>query len=443
MSREKVDISVDADTARAIANLTEVVRAQAKLGDAASEVGEKGKSSAKQWGEELAGVVGKWFSIHKAIETAIDLVKKYVEEQRKQREEQFESTAAVDAGLTSYRIAQGNLSVGAGRTAAENILRIAQENRAGIGGAFGAATLLAKNGVGRDQAEGSALSELLQLQDLAQSQGAVDPGTLSRGVVNALQRYGRPITGENIRKYGTATFGLARQLKGFDEGEIGITADVATYARDAGLGLEETAGIVGLLSQAYGEGAGKRRFRSLFKGGEHSLAEKKEIASLRKRASGLLRGSDADYNAAVEIAGSSMADEEELAKTRYGASGYNPGILSDDTIRKNLISALRTERGGRSLMGDAAAGYEFDIASIWLGGGEAAINNLYNPDAYQSSQTEQRERAGRIRDRALGKQEFTVRILGPDGRDIPIQSEAEALNTDFSNDATQSTNFRP
>ncbi|MGD9632196.1 MAG: hypothetical protein AB7G28_20645 [Pirellulales bacterium] len=444
MAKEKVDISVDADTARAIANLTEVVRAQAKMGDAAADVGEKGKSGAKKWGEELEHVVGKWFTIHKVIDTAIELVKKFLEEQKKLREEQFGATKAINTGLTSYRIAQGNLSDSAGQEAAANILRVAQENRSSVEGAFGTATMLAKNGVGRQEAEGSALAEMLQLQDLAQAQGTMDPSALSRGIMNALNRYGRPVTGENIRQFGTATFGLSRQLKGFDEGEVGITADVATYGRRAGLSLEETAGVVGLLSEAYGEGTAKRRFKSLFKDNEYTLAEKKEIAGLRSRAKGLLKGSPGEYSEAVEIAGGSMADEEELAKTRYGASGYKPGILDDATIRQNLISALRAERGGPSVFGDAMAGYEFDIAAALSGeGGEGAINNLYNPNAYQSSQTEQRARARRIRDRALGREEFTIRLQTPDGRDVPIQSEAEALNIDFSNDANQSANFRP
>jgi hypothetical protein len=51
--------------------------------------------------------------------------------------------------------------------------------------------------------------------------------------------------------------------------------------------------------------------------------------------------------------------------------------------------------------------------------------------------------SGRIRERALGRQEFVHRIIVHDGRDLPMQTEGEALNQDVSNDATQSANFRP
>lgn len=442
MAREKVDISVDADTARAIANLTELVRKQAEIGEAAEKSSKRAAGSTREWGHELSHVVGQWTSMTKAMDLAIEGIKKVLEQAKKIREEQVGATRTIDTGVTAYRIAQGNLSPAAGLDAASRISTIAQENKASNISALSTATLLAQYGVGREQAEGPALDELLKLQDLGQAQGVADPMGLSRSVINLLQRYKRPITGESIRGVGSSFFGLRRQLKGFDEGELQITSDVATLARKAGMGPEEAAGVVGLLSEQFGEGVAKRRFRTLFKDNEYSLAEKKEIAALRGRAAQLRSGSTSDYETAVGIAGSSMTDEESQAQASYEASGFTPGIMDSDTIRKRLLTDIRRQRGGPSPFMEWAVGMEFSF-----------FNELASPFSTNPSQFavetiaaihgKTPESQAGIRNRVLGRQETVFRILGPDGRDVPVQSEAEALNTDFSNDATQSANFRP
>jgi hypothetical protein len=438
MANEKVDISVDAKVANAIANLADVARAQGSLGDAAEESGRKGARGAREFAGELEHVVGRWTAITTYIDLAREALVKYLETAKKLREEQVASTKVIDTGLTGYRIAQGNLSGPAGLEAASRISAVAQQSKAGNQAAFSAASLLAQYGVGRQQAEGPALAELLHAQDLAQAQGNIDPNALARGILDALQRSRRPITGPNIRALASSAYTLGTKVKGFDAGELGITADVATIGRDAGLGLEQTMAIVGALSEDYGEGSAKKRFRSLFAPGKHSVDEQRQVAALRARALRLLSGSAGDYATATGIAGGSMADEEAQAQSQYEASGFTPGILDAAAVRNRFLAARRKELGV-SAIDQGLQGFRFDVLNL-IGGPEYAIRNLTD-GGFGSAPSDAAN--ARIRARALGQQEFTVRLLGPDGRDVPVQSEANALNVDYSNDATQSTNFRP
>lgn len=438
MAREKIDISVDADVARAIANLTEVVRAQEAMGQAAGDVGAKGAKGAREWANSIDGLIGKYTTLNGILAVSLTAIKQVLETQEKLRGERVDATQVIDTGTRNYRIAQGNLSEQAGLQAASRITAIAQQTKSTNQAAFAGATLLAKFGVGREEAEGSALTELLTAQDVAEAQGNYDPSTLSKGILEALNRFKQPITGENIRRFSGTAFGLSQKIKGFDAGEIGITADVATMARERGLGMDETAAMVGVLSEAYGEGGGKKRFKSLFKDGEFTLAERDEVAKLRRRARGVLSGTAADYETATNIAGGGMEDSAAQAQSGYEASGFEPGILDAATVRKRYLTARRNVIGGTSAIDETLQGYRFDWLN-YFGGPEYAVNNLtsgFGPGPVNAGM-------GRIRDQALGRQEITVRLQTTDGRDIPTQSEAEALNTDFSNDATQSSNFRP
>lgn len=438
MAKEKVDITADADVARAIEKLVAIAREYGKIGDAAAESGEKGSRGAKTFAASMDGLIGKWVSVSKGIELSLAALKMFLAENAKLRAEQVGATRTIDTGLRGYQSAAGNLSDAAAQEAAGRILAVAQQSKASVPAAFGAASLLARFQVGRPQAEGPALAELLQFQNVAKA-GGQDAEGLSAAVVNALQRAQRPITGDTIRKFGAATLGLSRQIKGFDAGEIGITADVASYGRNAGLDLEETAAIVGILSEEYGEGGAKRTFKSLFKDSEFTREEKQRIAGLRARAAGLMRGSERDYAAAAGIYSGSMAAEEEQAETQYAASGYRPGALDSETVRKRYLAARRDLMGSNAI-DELIQGTRYDWLQ-WFGGPEYAIRNLTS--GYSAEPRSPVE--AQIRERALGRQDFTVRLVLPDGRDVPstTSQDAAAGLGGFSTDPTQYENFRP
>lgn len=431
MAKEKIDISADADIARALEKIVALAREYSKIGDAAERVGDKGQKASQTWTESLEGVVGKWVSLNKQIDFAIKAVKLYFDTAKKLREEQVDSTRVIDTGITNYRVAQGNLSAGAGLEAGRRITDIAQQTKSPNDVAFATASMLANYQVGREQAEGPALKAMLELQDVAATQSKIDPGSLARGVLDLLSRSGKSITGENVRSTGAAALGLSRQLRGFDAGELTAAGDLATYGQKAGMGPEETMAIVGMLSESYGESQGKRKFRTLFKDDKFTSDEKTQVAALRTRASGLLRGTDASYAEASTIAGSSMTDEETQAKSAYQASGFTPGIKSSGSIYERLITELRRSQGGVSPLKESVVGTEY-----------AFLNALAYPFTENTGAFATKVISAAHGGTAQGTMDIRVRVLGQDGRDIPQQTDAEGLNS-FSNDATQSDNFRP
>lgn len=438
MAKEKVDITADADVARAIEKLVAIAREYGKIGDAAAESGEKGAKGAKSFAASMDGVVGKWFTLGKGIELATSAIKAFLAEQAKLREEQVGATRTIDTGLRGYQSAAGNLSDAAAQDAAGRILAVAQQSKASVPAAFGAATLLAGFHVPREQAEGAALAELLQFQDVAKLGGATDPQELSRHVLDALQRANRPITGDTIRKFGAATLGLSRKLKGFDAGEIGVTGEVATYGRNAGLGLEETAAIVGVLSEQYGESGARRQFKSLFKDSDFTSEERQRIAGLRAQAAGLMSGSERDYATAAGIYSGSMAAEEELAGTQYDVSGYRPGIQAAETVKNRFLTASRQAYGPGG--GEWLDSFIFDV-----------VNRFKGPDwaAYIASGEfmggKQAPAVEDIYEKAIGRKPLRVQLVLPDGRDIPSTTSQDAADGlgGVSNDPTQYENFRP
>lgn len=438
MAKERVDITCDADVARAIEKIVSLAREYNKIGDAAQDVGEKGKKASNEWAQALDGVVGKWFTISKAIDLAVAGVKRFLDEQAKLRAEQVGATRAIDAGLTSYRIAQGNLSDNEGLSAASRILGVAQQTKALPETAFAGATTLASYKVGRDEAEGSALRELLELRDVVSTQGNMDAGSFSASVLSALDRSKTPITGANIKRFGQTAFGLSQQLKGFDAGEMQITGDVATYGRNAGMGFDETMAIVGSLSEAYGEGTAKKKFKSLFGDSKFTPEEKVKVAEMRARAGELLGSGSSAYSGAQAIADSSMANRSELAETQYQMSGFKPGITDPADIRKNLITSLRNR--GVGSWGQTLAGINFDLMSWITGSPESAIkwSTSAHPEDF-GFPADPRQKG--IREEALGQKEMVIKLQTYDGRDIPAETSAEGLNQPSGTD--RSGNFGP
>jgi hypothetical protein len=436
--KEDVNIKVSADMAEALQAWKDIENGPKALEEALRRIGELEQNTSTKWASALDGVIAKWTSVSFLIQQATKAITAFLNEQAKLRAESVGSTAAIDAGLTSYRVAQGNLSGDAAQIAAGRIALIAQQSKASLPGAFDAATQLAKFGASREQAEGSALAQMLQVQDVAQAGGRVDPQSLSRAVLSILKRSGQPITGQSIRGLGSTALGLSQAGTGFGLGQLEEFQKVASVAGASGVGLPDTLAVFAAIREKEESKRALSQFRGLFDQ-DVRPGEAQQIQALLQRGRGMLAagGGEEGFAGAAAIVSGSMAAGETQAESIYGASGYRPGILSQEEIRKRFISARRAEFGVSPLE-ESLQGYYFDVLR-YFGGPENAIQKItsspFSPAPANPLQA-------RIRERALGRQEFYHHLILPDGRDVPVQTEGEALNQDVSNDATQSANFR-
>lgn len=420
---EDVNIKVSADTAEAVRAWKEIADGPQALAAAMERLGDLEHKYSTTVVAALEGVVAKWTSIHAIIDRVTTAAKAYLDIQNQLRDESVTASHAVDAGLVRYRTAQGNLSYDDGQDAANKILGQAYESGATTPEAFDAASLLARYGVGRKEAEGASLAALLQAQDVFRTQGDADPMSMSRSLLDALQRSQRPINGQSIQSFAQAIHGLSTQIKGFDAGEIGITGDVATYGQKAGLGIEETAAIVGIFSEQFGEGQAGKRFRRLFGDDKYTRDETKQIEQLRQQAAQLLRTGGTSYAGASAIVDESMESKADASDTAYTASGYDPKALDSDEVRKRLITAFRESNGGRiSPFEEGIRGMQYDW-NEYFWGPEQAVNSMTSGFTGEARSP----RMERIRGQALGQIPLKIQLQGPSGMDIPTETPVEQI----------------
>jgi hypothetical protein len=436
--KEDVNVKVSADMAEALQAWKDIENGPKALEEALKRLGDLEQGSSTKWAGALDGVIGKWTSLTFGIQQATKAITAFLDEQAKLRGESVTATQVIDAGSRNYAVAQGNLPDAQRLVAAGLIATVAQQSKASLPGAFDAATQLAYSGATREQAEGDALAQMLQVQDVAQAGGRVDPQSLSRAVLRILKTSGKPITGKSIRGLGSTALGLSQAGTGFGLGQLEEFEKVSGVAGESGVGLPDTLAVFAALREKEESKRALSQFRGLFDQ-DVRPGEREQINALLQRGRGMLAagGGEAGFAGAAAIVSRSMAAGETQAESIYGASGYRPGILSQEEIRKRFLAARR-EEFGVSPLEEALQGFYFDVLSRW-GGPENSIQQLTSGFTTAPKDPV----SGRIRERALGRQEFVHRIIVHDGRDLPMQTEGEALNQDVSNDATQSANFRP
>jgi hypothetical protein len=115
-----------------------------------------------------------------------------------------------------------------------------------------------------------------------------------------------------------------------------------------------------------------------------------------------------------------MAEREQAAQTRYQVSGYRPGIVGKEELRRNLISMVRRDQPWAGELQEVLTGAQFDMLQYFVGP-ERATRMMFR------GSPEEREAGFR---EATGQQPFVVNVNVkaqlPDGRELDMPAEVDA-----------------
>lgn len=419
---ENVNIKVSADMAQAIQAWKEIADGPLALERALKKISELEGQRSKGLARELSNVVGQWASIGAMINAATKALRFYFDTAQRLREESVNATRDIDTASRQYFISAGiKPGTPQGAQAIRNITTMAQTAGATPAGAFAGARMLAEFGATTQQQQGGALRELLDLQDVMKIGGKEgDAEQLSRAVLEVLKRSQQPITGPSVRALGGTAVQLTGAGTGFGPGQIQEFARVAKVATDAGLDMPTALSMWAALREAEEPRIARTKYRALLDKKELP-GEAAQRAALRKRGVELMATAATPYDEALAIAGGAMVEAEQVAGARYDVSGFATGALDAETVRKNMISAIR-DQYGKSPAREAMATAMFNLRNL-IGGPEYAINTGF-PDSGMTTREVQANQ--KIRERALGRENFNINIKlkTPDGRDIPHEVEA-------------------
>lgn len=452
MAREKVDITAHADVANAIAQMMELVKTYGKLGDGAESVGQRGAKASTEWAGGIDLVLGKWFGISKAIDAATIALTNHFAMQRKLEGEKVDATREIDRGVTGWLAATGLRRGSAEANQGIGLIGSLETTTASQPGAgFDAARLLASRGVGiNDPNWSGAMRATLETSDIASQLAGVDQSAYSGAVLTGLSRHGHGLTGKNISTAGAAAYSLLQSRSGFNLGMVEEYNSVATSFASAGYdyptGLSMWAALRSKEERRYATAQARSLLDQNVQPGE-----RERLAALHAQGAAL-RAAGGDYETAQFNVQTSMATREQGAATGGAYADYRPGKVGGDEAR-NRLKYLTHQLGLTDVQQTRVLG-AYDNPSVLAG--MLGLGDMYGTSDKASAaagalnqilpSTDIRGRLRRyesLQGQITGQQPINIRLLVPDGRDLPIQVEAEALNVDFSNDASQSTNFRP
>jgi hypothetical protein len=427
MAREDVNIKVSADVAQAIQMWKAMEEGPEAMAKSLEGMGRRGRTATKDVLDNLAGMAAQWISIAALINAAQQAAQSYFTTVRQIEESQAKAFTTADSAVRQYfgraRIrdpAQQEASIG-------RIGEAALRARAGFGEAATGARLLTEFGVGRAEAEGATLDELLTLQDALP--GGQNFESFARRVMQVIRRSGEKVNARTIRRYGATAAGLVGRVPGFDENIMSAYAWVASDARKAGLGGEEGLAMFAMMAGEDDPRRATTKFRSLFDD-RLSPGERQQQQELRAQARNLIGGSAKDYLIAAEIAdqgAQARADESATAETM---ARYRRGAISADEARQRLSAVLGTGGFTEFQQARALATFNDPFGPDYLYSVESRVNTALGsliPQGADISQGQAQQLRG-WREQVMGRQPINIRLVAPDGRDIPTEVEANQLN---------------
>jgi hypothetical protein len=159
-----------------------------------------------------------------------------------------------------------------------------------------------------------------------------------------------------------------------------------------------------------------------------------------------LTGDEAGYQETISIAESGRGAAARQAETAAQAALFNEAALDPEVLR-NRLQALMGQYGlNRTQRVNVLNAFEHPGSPL---GRFFGFEDYYGPEDQAQAAAERlrfnipggasarEDLSQQLYRQIIGQQPLNIRLLTPDGRDVPIQVEANDLNTPFSNDATQ------
>lgn len=430
-AKDSISIRMTAEDAGAFEEWRKQAKGPELMGDAIEKASHKGKSSIADLAQHMLSHLGHWVSIGAAVEAAIEKTKRYFESLRELEQGQAKAAQDTDAAMRKYFVTQRISGEDQQQGSIQRIGNIAIKRKASISSAGTAATLLSQYGVSREEAEGGALDELLQLQSASAASGQ-DSDQMSKRVLDIIHRAmpGGKVTAKNIRTVG----GAARQLtgqEGFNDQTIDLFAKVATDLTtkggyDFGTAMALTTAVAG----KYDPREGRSMLRGFAKPGMQNGE-----ADFLKTAKQMLGGGNVQqaYGQAVEI-----GEEGPQALGRESQTGGTLGELGEkklthEQIRQRVLAVLGSAGYDESQRASLVSTYD---SSLWgtdfLYGDESRVDEvlakLYRGRGELGQREGQQYRT--MRSQMLGESalpNMTIQLKGQDGRDVPHSVEAVGI----------------
>jgi hypothetical protein len=453
--KEDVNIKVSADMAEALQAWKDIENGPKALEEALKRISDLEQGSSTKWASALEGIVGKWLSIAAAIKLAKDAAESYFATQQKISGERVENTRTIDAAFTaSLGVRHITRESPAGSALFNRVRQAAVAAASTASQAFATSDILFRQG--GDTQEN--LIAMLGVADVSKQLNGPDP---SEAIASILRQSGGKITPKRIEGLGGLMTSLLRPGVGANLGMIDEYNQFATQV--TGAGFDEQQGLsmwVALRSKETNMRRAGTQFRSLFDA-DVRPGEAQQLAGLQSRGAAMVAAGGGDYQTLVDIVGGSMATREQRSETSAAFGRYTPGVVGRREARNNLVSLLEsmgiegTYRGtevesvfdnpwGPDFLGFNKLSMKTTQAAYALQRmtTDSTGSDFFSRQSGAKSAAELSEERRIYREQIMGQREIVHRFLGPDGRDVPVQTEGEALNQDVSNDATQSANFR-
>lgn len=422
-AKDNVVIRMTAEDAGAFEEWRKQAKGPEMFGEAMEKSASRGKHLFEGLSHELLHHAGQWASVAAAIHAAKQVFEDYVKAKRELEQGEARASAEADLSLRGYfktaRIT-GEEQQGA---ATQRIGTVALKQKTSLQSAGAAANLLAQFGVSRDQAEGGALEEMLQMQQAAPA--GADPQDFSRRVLDIIRRStpGGKVSTDAIHKVGVTMRQLTSSDLGFNENAVELYAKHATMLKEAG--YDTSTGMA--LSAAISEKYDPRQARSIIKDIAKPGMQKGEAAFLARARGALGAGGEAQYKEAAEIGRGSVASLQAESQTGATMAEFGEKKLTTDQIRQRLLAVLRARGDDEDSVAIAESQFKHTLS-------ERASLGMYEPsdEARVNSALglfSDRKKKGEMMEQILGRKPLptTIRIKGQDGRDVPHHVEAAAI----------------
>lgn len=431
-AKDSVTIRMTAEDAGAFEEWRKQAKGPEMMGQAVEKAAKHSESHIKELGKELIAHAGHWLGVAAAIEGAKKVLESYYENKRELEQGEAHAAQSADAALRGYFTTARISDPRQQALATEKIGGVAMSRSATLANAGGAAKLLAQFGVSREDAEGGALSELLQLQSATSAAGG-DPEQMARRVLDVIHRAmpGGKVTAQNIRSIGIASRQLTGQ-EGFNDATIDLFAKTATDLTKGGYDYGTGLALATVVGGKYDPREGRRILRDYAKPG----MQKGEAADLAA-AKALLGagGGESAYSQAVGIGESGPMAAVRESETGGILGEVDEKYLDREQIGKRLRAVLKAHGVSHDLFEAGVANYENPWGPDFLYSDEArvdaALHRVYGtyPEGDRKKWLSDMKEKGQARKEILGEASIplTIRIKGQDGRDVPHSVEAAGV----------------
>lgn len=420
-ANEDVQLTFTIDDAEAQRAWEKFAQGPQKAEEALKKLHDQSEHTGHGIGSVLDHTVGKWLTLHAAIHEAIHLIREYHEEMMKMRDEEAGAFQTTDKAMRPLFAALKLAEPGEQQELQDAISRIAIQKTVSIPRAAKSAASLARYGATQEQILGGDLEALLNYEKAASIAGQTPD---SDQILKALYRSKRGITPDAIAGLGAQMVAYTGRIAGFGP------QTVEDYAKYAGLmGSDpEALGIYAELATQYEPKQIKKKITELYSS-RPSGGARRQLAELRDRLhadTGQANPAE-EYHKAIEIEdqsiGSKIEQGEALLMYQRAKSG------------ERLTRAQRLERFESLYRNAGASNLDIWIKDkrLWLESwnGEDSENELMG--TFIAEQRVMSGKAGsrnpkEIAEIISGQRDITIKLQGHDGRDIPHEPAAGALN---------------